>query len=67
MTLTAVLHGYDNATYTLQWQVSTDANTWTDIDGETEAATTVLVTEENYLNYWRVAVIITDATAVDAE
>lgn len=28
---------------------------------------TVQVTEENYLNYWRVEVIITDATAVDAE
>ena len=67
MTLTAVLHGYDNATYTLQWQVSADANTWTNIDGETEAGMTVLVTEENYLNYWRVAVIITDATAADVE
>ena len=67
MTLSAVLNGYDNAVYTLQWQQSADASTWTDIGGATGASMTVQVTEENYLNYWRVEVIITDATAVDAE
>ena len=67
MTLTAVLHGYENVTYHLQWQVSTDGTAWTDMAGETGTTTTVLVTEENYLNYWRVLVTANDANTTDAE
>ncbi len=66
MTLTAVLFGYENAVYTLQWQVSADAENWTDVEGETESVTKIIVTEDNYLNYWRIMVKITDATPVDA-
>lgn len=64
-TLVAVLKGYDNAVYTLQWQQSTDNATWNDIGGENGDRMQVVVTEKNYTNYWRVLVTITDV--VEAE
>ena len=65
-TLIAVLHGYDNAVYTVQWQTSRDGAEWQDIEGATETRYTMIVTEENYLDYWRVVVTITDVLADDA-
>ena len=59
-TIVAVLHGYDNAVYTLQWQTSVDGENWVDVPGATESRMTVIVTEENYLNYWQIQVTITD-------
>ena len=60
-TLTAVPKGYEAVIYTLQWQTSKDDVTWEDIPGATEAQYTVTVTEENYMDYWRVLVIIDEA------
>lgn len=59
-TLAAALYGYDNAVYTLQWQTSEDGETWTDIPGATDVNCTIVVTEENYMDYWQVKVTITD-------
>ena len=57
-TLTAVAKGYEQVVYTFQWQTSKDDVNWTDIPGATDAQYTVTVTEENYMDYWRVLVII---------
>lgn len=59
-TLIAVLHGYDNAVYTVRWQTSVDGGLWTDIDGATETRYSMTVTEDNYYDYWRVVVTVTD-------
>ena len=58
-TLIAVLHGYDNAVYTLQWQYSPDNVTWYDLEGAEEARCTLTVTEENYQYFWRIQATIT--------
>lgn len=60
-TLTAVPKGYEAVSYTLQWQTSKDDVNWQDIPGATEAQYAVTVTEENYMDYWRVLVIIDEA------
>ncbi len=74
VTLIAVLNGYDNLAYDLKWQSSPDDKAWTDVAGETAASYTFTITEENYTNYWRVAVTVTGvvvpddvAAAADAE
>lgn len=66
ITLTAVLNGYDNAVYTLQWQTSKDNETWTDVEGAIGASYTTVVTKENALDAWRVAVTVTGLTAAEA-
>ena len=58
--LVAVLYGYDNVVYSLQWQTSSDGENWTDVPGADSSRMTVTVTEENYLNYWQIQVTITD-------
>lgn len=62
VTLMAVLHGYDNAVYTLQWQESPDDVHWTDMEGATAAKIEIVLDEYNWANFWRVAVVITDVT-----
>ena len=62
VTLIAVCYGYDNAVYTLQWQRSTDDATWADISGANGDRFSFVVDEDNYDDYWRVTVIITDVT-----
>lgn len=59
-TLIAVLHGYDNAVYGIQWQTSVAGGEWVDVEGATQSRYTMTVTEDNYLDYWRVVVTITD-------
>ena len=59
VTLVAEMIGYDNAVYTLQWQTSVDGVEWADVDGAVNATHVTTVTEDNYLNYWRVVVTIT--------
>lgn len=59
-TLIAVLYGYDNAVYTLQWQTSPDDVNWTDLENGNESRYTLTVTEDNYDNYWRIQVLISD-------
>ena len=56
----AILEGYDNLTYTMQWQYGPDNETWYDIPGETEPTMDVVVNEENNLYYWRIIVYIED-------
>ena len=63
-TLKATLSGYDNAVYTVKWQTSKDGNKWEDIKGTEGAELKVVVTEDNYMNYWRALVVV---TAIKAE
>ena len=56
--LIAVAIGYDKVEYSLQWQTSSDNVNWQDVAGATQPELAVQVTEENYLDYWRVLVII---------
>lgn len=63
VTLIAVFYGYDNLVYDIQWQTSQDNVEWTDIEGATESSCAVVMTEENFMNYWRVKATITDAIA----
>ena len=63
-TLKATLSGYDNAVYTVKWQTSKDGNKWEDIKGAEGAELKVVVTEDNYMNYWRALVVV---TAIKAE
>ena len=65
VTLIAVLNGYDSLAYDLKWQSSPDNRSWTDVAGETAASYTFTITEENYTNYWRVAVTITGVVVPD--
>jgi len=60
--LYAKLHGYENAVYTLQWQESADDKEWSDIEGATDVKLELVLDENNWANFWRVAVIITDVT-----
>ena len=57
----AVLNGYDNLEYTIQWQQSKDNIDWLDVPGSNEARHTEIVTRDNYKDFWRVQVTITDA------
>ena len=52
----AVLTGYDQLTYTLQWQYSPDQTEWTDLPGETGETMDIVVTEENNTVFWRIVV-----------
>ena len=55
----AVLNGYDNLEYTIQWQQSKNNEDWTDIPDSFETRHTEIVTRDNYKDFWRVQVIIT--------
>lgn len=66
--LQAVPVGYDNAVYTLQWQTKAEGGEWQDVEGETDSVFTCEVTEDNYLNQWRVLLTVTGVEIVaDAE
>ena len=58
-TLTAVLVGYDDMTYTVQWQTSRDGESWEDIADATGESYVMTVTEENCRDFWRVVVTAT--------
>ena len=59
VTFIAVLHGYDNLEYTVQWQQSKNGSEWMDVPGSTEARYTETITRDNYKDFWRVQVSIT--------
>ena len=61
ITMSAVLVGYDQVAYRLQWQTSHDADSWADIPAANGAQFTTVMTEDNYLDYWRVIVIMEEA------
>lgn len=58
----AVLKGYDNAVYDLQWQYSVDSENWDNYSGEgnTSKEMDVVVDEINAYYWWRVEVNVTD-------
>ena len=65
VTFYAVLNGYEDTVYTLQWQSSHDNRTWSDISGADKATYAMNVTEENYTDYYRVAVTINGVVVAD--
>ncbi len=54
----AVMEGYDELQYTVQWQYSPDEETWYDIPNETNTTMDVVVTPENNIVYWRILVYV---------
>ena len=54
----AILEGYDDLSYSLQWQNSHDCETWKDIAGATGETFDIMITEENNDLYWRVLVYL---------
>ena len=56
MVLTAVLTGFEDLNYTLQWQFSTDNANWANVDGATGSTLRVQMNEENCDYFWRVSV-----------
>ena len=56
MVLTAILTGFENLNYTLQWQFSTDNANWANVDGATGSTLRVQMNEENRDYFWRVSV-----------
>lgn len=65
VTLYAVLKGYENCEFTVQWQQSKDNQNYEDIAGQHELSYTFEVTEDNYTDFWRLAVIITAVEVPD--
>ena len=63
VTFFAVMHGYDNMEYTIQWQESANGDDWMDVSGETGQELCKIITRENYKNYWRVQVMIAEVEA----
>ena len=54
----AILTGYEDLDYTMQWQYSSDRSEWTDIAGEMKDTMDIVVTEENNHVYWRIVVYL---------
>ena len=54
----AILSGYDNTDYTLQWQYSSDCELWTDYPDAIQDTLDVKVTKELDNHYWRLVVYI---------
>ena len=58
--LKATLSGYENLTYTLQWQGSPDDQNWTDVPGARSETFDVVITKELNHYYWRIVVYMED-------
>lgn len=56
MVLTAILSGFEDLNYMLQWQFSTDNANWANVDGATGSTLRVQMNEENRDYFWRVSV-----------
>ena len=63
--LYAVLEGYEDTEYTIQWQTGTDNENWEDIEGANAEKYEVIVTEDNYTDFYRVAVTLTGVEVDD--
>ena len=63
--LYAMLYGYEGTEYSIQWQISADNANWEDIDGACDSKYEVVVTEDNYTNFYRVAVTLTGVEVDD--
>ena len=58
--LYAVLKGYENVNYEMQWQVSSDNSSWQNISGANGSSYNVVVSEDNANNYYRIAVTVAE-------
>ena len=56
----AILNGYDQLVYTLQWQYSEDGEAWQNLENETEMNMDQEITMDNYEYFWRVEVNVMD-------
>jgi len=56
MVLTAILTGFEDLNYTLQWQFSADNANWANVDGATGSTLRMQMNEENRDYFWRVSV-----------
>ena len=56
MVLTAILTGFEDLNYTLQWQFSADNANWANVDGATGSTLRMQMNEENCDYFWRVSV-----------
>ena len=59
VTFIAVLHGYENLEYSIQWQQSKNGSDWADVPGSNDTRYTETITRDNYKDFWRVQVSIT--------
>ena len=59
VTFTAVLYGYENLEYNVQWQQSKDCAEWFDLQDACELDYSNIITPDNYMDYWRVLVTVT--------
>ena len=59
----AVLEGYEELKYNVQWQYSPDRETWLDLPGETDTAMDIVITEEYNTVYWRILVFVEEEQA----
>ena len=57
----AIMEGYEELQYTVQWQYSPDESTWYDIPNETNTTMDVVVTPENNIVYWRILVYVEES------
>ena len=64
-TLYAVLKGYEDCVFTVQWQISDDDVDYADLEGENNLTYSTIVTEENYTKYWRIVATITAVNVPD--
>lgn len=65
VSLITVLHGYDNVTYSLQWQQSPDNASWSDIPAACGASYSFIINESNYTLFYRVTVTVTGVIVPD--
>ena len=54
----ALVDGYEDIVYTLQWQRSLDCEAWEDVQDANGETMDVLMTEETSQYYWRLKIII---------
>ena len=57
----AILDGYDDLQYTVQWQYSVDRQFWHDIEDATDLNMDVVTTKINNKYYWRIVIYIEDS------
>ena len=67
ITLVAVLHGYENSEFTLQWQESEDDLNWFDLEGEDDYRLTVILDRTNNGHFWRIKVNVTNILLTDEQ
>ncbi len=54
----ALLKGYDQLNYTVQWQLSADCETWSDYPGANTETVDIVITKELDNKYWRLVIYV---------